>query len=357
METKKALRLDLASLQPYCTVPRSQTTRSFKELMGFCEDMKDDIEMTWELAKVESISRCNTLDNLYKKSIVRHGNDWKLMPEYNEMRVRLAEHKQTAENTTWARQVDEVKNLLGFKKTKKVLVKNISNLHMKRLISRCKRKFGEALHSPDMKPDLYRAKSQELKRQGSIEEVLMDEEKKQVFLTEAESHLLSTKRKLMERSLTARQLTPEWDYDKLSDKNRVVFERKDRYLYNNRKVFLMRRQKALDCKMRMIKPSEDIRRKAEWLVNHTPSMGSSKSNYKFKQKFSVSSTSSPKIVRHQQTEEELYLQIEVEKEFMDLKARLNIARYVTDKRRKDKLMGREAHKIISPSGMKLLTKL
>jgi hypothetical protein len=359
MDSKRPLRIDLASPRPEALVPRSQTTKSFKQLMGYCDEMKDDIGVTWELAKIESISRCNTLDDLYKKSrVVTHGNDWKLLPEYDHMRVKLAQRKQTGENSTWAGQVDLVKNLLDMKRTKQVLVKSISNLHMKRLISRCKRKFGEGLKEADIKSDLYRARPTEIKKQVTIEELLTSDEQKPVYLTEVDAHVLSTRQLKLERSLTARKLTPEWDYDKLDDKNRVVFERRDKFMYNNRKVFLMQREKALDLKMRSVQPSEEIRRKAEWIVNHSPSLTrlGSRRSPKIKQKFSVSNTNSPRIVRHQPSDEDVYLKIEVEKELSNLKSRLNIARYVTDKRHKDKMEGRESHKFISPSAMKLITK-
>jgi hypothetical protein len=357
MDAKKPLNLNIASVRPDALLPRAQTTRSFKQLMGYCDEMKDDIGMTWELAKIESISRCNTLDDLYRKSnVVTHRNDWKLLPEYDHMRVKLAQLKQTGKNTTWAGQVDLVRNLLDVKRTKQVAVKSISNLHMKRLISRCKRKFGEGLKEADIKDELYRARPTQIKKQVRIEELLTTDEQKPVLLTEVDAHKLSTKKLEMERSLTARKLTPEWDYDKLDDKNRVVFERRDKFMYNNRKIFLMQRQKALDLKMRSVQPSEEIRRKAEWIVNHSPSMGLGRLPT-MKQKFSVSDTNSPRILRHQPSDDDVYLKIEVEKELNDLKARLNIARYVTDKRRKDKMEGREAHKFISPSALKLITKL
>lgn len=360
MERKKKLRIDLASLSPSPRELKPNPPKSFADLMGYCEYMKDDIEMTWEIAKTESLTRCSKLNNLHKRSQMRCGISWKQMPKYEEIQIKLAERKQTSRDTTWARQVDEVLNLVDLKRTKHVLVKDISNTHIRRLISRCKRRFGEAQKDADLKPELSRARSQQAHRILPIEEVLMEEEPNHIYLTEADDHLLTTRLKSLERSLTSRQLTSEWDYDRLDDKNRIVFQRRDKYLYNNRKVFLMQRQKALDCKMRMIQPSDDIKRKAEWLVNHTPSMTSlatGKPKKLFRQKTSVSNASSPKIVKRFQTEDELFLKGEVQHELLDLKSRVSAARYVNDKSHKEKIAGRNPHRIISPSSMKLFAKI
>lgn len=124
------------------------SSRTFENLKSKCDQLQEQLELTWSQAKTDTLLRSHTLKNILTQSKDRDFISYKDFPGYSKLKRILSEKSLAEPNTTYLSQKKLVSNILNESKDSLVPLKALFSPIICKLLAKRRRKFGEQLTQP-----------------------------------------------------------------------------------------------------------------------------------------------------------------------------------------------------------------